>query len=98
MTGECPKCGQPCDRRSRQCNRCRLSAKPSTPLRRWRLRTGKSYRWLARMTGLDLRTITRIAAGGASKSRTATVRHRYTGIPLRELLENEPGRWPYRLG
>lgn len=86
--GTCSKCGTPVAHKHRNtCRACfigRLGA--STPLRRWRQRTGKSYRDLADETGISIRTIMRLASGAIPRGEVALKISRATGIPLAELL------------
>jgi hypothetical protein len=90
--GACTKCGRSVFHRNRRlCRHCYVTESlrnKSTPLRRWRARTGKSFRWLAKEIGADYRTITRIANGGKTSRAMQYAIHALTGIPLSELRKN----------
>lgn len=60
-------------------------AAPSTPLRRWHARTGRSWSWLAREARVSLRTVMRAAAGDPVSAPFAAAIARVTFVPLADI-------------
>lgn len=85
--GKCSKCGQPvCHKHRRTCRACFIGRLSPTPLRRWRQRSGKTFRELADETGISLRTIMRLASGAQPRAQIAMKLAKATGIPLSDLV------------
>lgn len=79
--------------RSGTCSICgshghnRQSCGSGTPIRAWSAKhKGRDYQWLARVTGLSLRTVMRAAAGRAVGYSSAHALSERTGVPLAVLM------------
>lgn len=84
-------CGNPKARpHHRTCRDCYLAERFDTPLRSWRRRSGNSLAWLARESGVSLRTVMRVARGEKASGPAALAIHRVTTIPVKVLLRGYP--------
>lgn len=61
----------------------------STPLAQWRMRSNRSYQWLAKTSGVSYSTIKRVARGDPVSGKVAMRLSKVTSIRVEDLIEGE---------